>query len=79
MGESYPVKTCDYCKTVGKAFTFMNGETICHRCLASVSTEPLKIRKEVFQLRTRNAELEAEVVRLKSLLRPNKYLCINPD
>lgn len=34
---------------------------------------------ECDQLRARNAELEAEVARLKSLPRPNKWVSINSD
>ena len=52
------IKTCDYCKAVGKAYTFLNNETICHKCFMSVPTEPRLLRKEVFALRARNAELE---------------------
>ena len=69
MKKSYPIKTCDYCKADGKAYTFMSGETICPKCFSSISTDPEYMRHEIFKLRARNVELEAEVERLRGLLK----------
>ena len=68
MDDDYPIKPCDYCNVVGKAYTFLSNETICHKCFMSVPTEPRLLRKEVFTLRIRIAEFETENSRLSAAL-----------
>lgn len=66
--NGYPIKTCEYCKKEGKAYTFMTGETICDKCLISMPTSTYGLRMDLYKSRSRVRELEAERDRLKSEL-----------
>ena len=46
-----PTKTCEYCQTVGEAFTFISGETICAKCLRDLSGEPRELRHKIYTYR----------------------------
>lgn len=45
------IKTCDYCGTVGKMPTFMDGETTCYDCLLSFPKTNRDSHREIFKLR----------------------------
>jgi len=52
MSHSAPNKTCQYCKTIGQAYTFLSGETICQACLKSFPPYPMEMRQEIHRLRS---------------------------
>ena len=66
--HSAPQKTCDYCKTVGTAYTFLSGETICQTCIPLLIHTPVQARQELFTLRSRNAELEEMLKKIADAL-----------
>lgn len=56
--QSKPTKTCEYCGSVGPAFTFMDGETICKSCFSRYPVDGRKCRHRIH-------ELEAELAVLR--------------
>lgn len=59
MSDAPPMKTCDYCPTTGRMPTFMNGETICTKCLHSLPETTRELHAEIFKLRKQVEELNA--------------------
>ena len=55
-----PIKTCDYCCAVGVMPTFMNGETVCYDCLASLLKTMREAWREIVSLRAKIERMERQ-------------------
>lgn len=56
--SDYPIKDCDYCEHVGKAYTSRDGETICEACLSKYPTSSRDCRMKIQELERRLDEAE---------------------
>ena len=66
--SEYPVKNCDYCDHVGKAFTFANGETTCKTCLSDLGGDTRSLKLLVKRLQAENAKLQQANDEAQSLI-----------